>query len=320
MIKKTRRILAGARIGIFGKGGAGKSTVTVLVARTMRRLGYEVAVLDADSTNVGLPAGFGLDRPPRALVDHFGGLVFSGGAVTCPVDDPTLLPGADLSLHEIPEELVARTSDGIYLLIAGKMGHRGPGAGCDGPVSKIARDLRIHGNGEDPVTVVDFKAGFEDPARGVLTSLDWAVVVIDPTQSALQMAADMKRTIEQIQSGIPPATDHLDSPELVAVANRHYRESRIRGVLCVLNRIPDHLTELFLCEQLAENSLEAIGAIPSDPSITDAWLRGVPLDAVALEGESRRIAEGLESASRGESRPASMTRRGWRLRQSAALK
>lgn len=90
------RPLAGSRLGIFGKGGSGKSTVTVFLAGALRRMGYEVAVLDADSTNVGLGKAFGLARDPDPLLEYFGGMVFSGGPVTCPVDDP--LPLADASV------------------------------------------------------------------------------------------------------------------------------------------------------------------------------------------------------------------------------
>jgi len=42
------------RIGILGKGGSGKSTTTVLLAKAVRDSGYQVCVLDADSTNTGM--------------------------------------------------------------------------------------------------------------------------------------------------------------------------------------------------------------------------------------------------------------------------
>ena len=50
----TDKIFANKRIGILGKGESGKSTITVLLAKAFRNYGYQVCVLDADSTNVGI--------------------------------------------------------------------------------------------------------------------------------------------------------------------------------------------------------------------------------------------------------------------------
>ena len=153
--------LSGMRLGVFGKGGAGKSTVTVLIARSLREMGYSPVVIDADSSNLGLSDALGVGSGPEPLVDHFGGLVFTGGAVTCPVDDPTTLPGAELTLTELSSRYQSKSPTGIRLLVGGKMGELGPGAGCDGPIAKIARDVRIRGEGANGVTLLDFKAGMK---------------------------------------------------------------------------------------------------------------------------------------------------------------
>jgi Mrp family chromosome partitioning ATPase len=47
---------------VSGKGGVGKSSVTSMLAVTMRRAGYEVAILDADVTGPSIPKAFGLKR------------------------------------------------------------------------------------------------------------------------------------------------------------------------------------------------------------------------------------------------------------------
>ena len=61
--------LAGQRIGVFGRGGSGKSTCVVLLARALARAGYAVCVVDADSTNEGLTQAFGADKTPESLLD-----------------------------------------------------------------------------------------------------------------------------------------------------------------------------------------------------------------------------------------------------------
>jgi CO dehydrogenase nickel-insertion accessory protein CooC1 len=296
------KVLAGKHIGVFGKGGAGKSTVVVLLAHALRDHGYEVCVLDADSTNLGLHQAFGLDESPRSLLDYFGGMVFSGGRVTCPVDDPTPLPEAEISLVQLPDEYVGRNREGIVLLTAGKIGEQGPGAGCDGPISKIARDLRIRSDTDAPITLIDFKAGFEDAARGTVTSLDWAVAVVDPTTAGMQMVIHMKNMIDRIKAGELPATGHLENLGLVEMANRIFREASIKDMFVMLNRIPARETEEYMRRYLGMRNIEPIGVLHEHACIALSWLKGTPLEDTNARGEVDRIVERLETvAGKGRS-------------------
>ncbi len=290
--------LAGKRIGVVGKGGSGKSTLTILLASELRVRGYEVCILDADSTNMGLHQALGIPNPPSSLIDFFGGMVFSGGSVTCPVDDPTPLPGADISLDQLPPDYVARNPEGIILLSAGKIGDLGPGAGCDGPINKIARDLRIRTEGTPPVTLVDFKAGFEDAARGAITGLDLVIVVVDPTNAAIQMAIHMKAMVNQMKAGNPPATEHLEDPELVKLARSIFRESNITDVMAVINKVRDEEMEEYLRSELDGAGVRIIGAIHEDPSVTITWLRGTRLIGDELISETERVVDALEAADK----------------------
>ena len=132
MAEKTKA-LTGKRIGVFGKGGSGKSTAVVLLAKALGDRRYPVCILDADSTNVGLHQALGLDESPVSLMSYFGGTVFCGGTVTCPVDDPTPLAGAEISLDRLPSRYYVQTQGGMIFLTAGKIGDQGPGRGAMAP-------------------------------------------------------------------------------------------------------------------------------------------------------------------------------------------
>ena len=301
MADEGRKVLRGKRIGMVGKGGSGKSTFTVLMARELRTRGYGVCILDADSTNVGLHEALDIEKPPTSMIDYYGGMVFSGGRVTCPVDDPTPLPDAELRLTDLDSDFYAINPQGIVLLTAGKIGDLGPGAGCDGPINKIARDLRVEADDSSSVTLVDFKAGFEDSARGAVTSLDWVVVIVDPTRAAIRMAINMKQMVEQIKAGIPPATKHLETPELVAFAEKVFGESKIEDVLVILNKIKDEDMERYLRGELSKAGIEPIGTLPEDPTITLNWLEGSQLEGLGVQGNMQDIIGTLEEFAREQS-------------------
>lgn len=288
--------MKGKRIGIFGKGGAGKSTIAFLISQALQKRGYSVCVLDADSTNLGLHWVFDIQTPPKPLLDYFGGMVFNGGVVTCPVDDPTPLAEAEIDLENLDSSFYAISPSGILFLITGKIGDQGPGAGCDGPIAKIARDFRLFIQGQPPTTIVDFKAGFEDTARGVLNGFDLAIFVVDPTIVSIKMAANMKNIVRQIKAGVLPATSHLKNPELVHWANKLFSQARIKDIWFVLNKVQNKDEENFLYQKLKEEDIKPVGVIRQHDSISHAWLNGTPIKSDDAMREAHHILDKLESA------------------------
>jgi len=181
--------LRGQRILVCGKGGSGKSTLVALLAKSLAARGYGVVALDGDASNPGGLARLLLEKPaqPRPLIEFFGGREH----VECPVDDPspltrlgetTPVPEKPIRLEEIPAEYKL-AEHGITLLRVGKITRALEG--CEGPMSKVTRDLRIAG---DAVTLIDVEAGIEHFGRGVEKSIDTVVVVVDPTFESLDIA------------------------------------------------------------------------------------------------------------------------------------
>jgi CO dehydrogenase nickel-insertion accessory protein CooC1 len=130
----------------------------------------------------------------------------------------------------------------------------------------------------------------------VVTGLDWAILVVDPTGASVHMAANMKDMIDRLKAGEPPATAHMESPELAEIARRIFREATIKGVLLLLNKVDDQETESYLREKLAERGMKPIGVVRRDRSISQSWLKGEPLDVTNLEPGINQIIDELEAA------------------------
>jgi CO dehydrogenase nickel-insertion accessory protein CooC1 len=295
------RLLEGSRIGFIGRGGSGKSTVIALLAKALRRRGYAVCVLDADSTNLGLHKALGLERAPQPLMSYFGGMVFQGGRVSCPVDDPSRIAHPEIDLVELPPEYRV-TLDGVTLLQAGKLADFGIGAGCDGPMVKVARDLRVRDGGKPAVLLVDFKAGLEDSSRGALVGMDAVVVVCDPSLAGIHVAITFSGMLAARDAGSEPATAHLEEPGLAELLRRLYREWRSGIMEVVLNKVTDAETEACLREKLAAHGIEPAAVLYDSGDLRRAWLRGTELNAPVTDEALAMLAQRLEQrlASAGD--------------------
>ena len=109
------------KIEVSGKGGSGKSTLSVLLARSLAKQGYRVLLVDADESNIGLENLLGVS-PPVHLLEYLGGKKGFKEKLNqqMMMDNPAGIFSGKQAISDIPKECIA-SSDGIDMLIIGKI-------------------------------------------------------------------------------------------------------------------------------------------------------------------------------------------------------
>lgn len=173
---KSRRV---SKIAVCGKGGAGKSTVTALLAQAFTEAGYKVIVLDSDDSNTCLARMLGFNSYPRPLGEFFSG-------------QETAAPADGLNVEGLPPEFV-KNRDSISFMQTGKIYDPFQGCSCSLAESarRIVEKLVV---GEKEVLLLDTEAGVESFGRGVERNVDTVIAVVEPSYGSIELAgriADM---------------------------------------------------------------------------------------------------------------------------------
>ncbi len=183
------------KIMICGKGGSGKSTVSLLIAKVLAKK-YKTYLIDSDESNVLLPKMLGVN-PPKPLVEYLGGKksIFPKGEVN--IVNALAKAGKGIMLDKLPEEYVSTSPEGIRLITIGKVRNFGEGCAC--PLNFLTRTLlkNLMLN-ENEIVLVDTDAGIEHVGRGVEEGCDAILAVVDPTAEALMLAKILKDTFENL--------------------------------------------------------------------------------------------------------------------------
>ncbi|NOY70480.1 MAG: P-loop NTPase [Deltaproteobacteria bacterium] len=214
------------KILICGKGGSGKSTVSVLLARAFNGLGYRVLLVDADESNFGVPHLLGVDAPEN-LMDSLGGKKGFKQQLNQGLA-PDAAFGGKRRMDGIPEKCRV-DAGGILMTAVGKIHNFGEGCACPmGVLSK--RFLSSLETGENEIVIVDAEAGVEHFGRGVDGQCDLLIGVVDPTAESFLLAEKI------IEMG---AAAHRDvffilnkaEPEIEAIMRSRIDPARLLGVI-----------------------------------------------------------------------------------------
>ena len=174
---------------VCGKGGSGKSVVSVLMARALAKE-RKVLLIDSDESNILLPKLLGVE-PPKPLAEYLGdkkSVFRREGADVIKALGGT---GEGVKLGGLPPECVSTSSEGVKLVTVGKV--RSFGEGCACPFNYLTKLLlRNLVLDEKEVVLVDTDAGIEHLGRGVEEECDAILAVADPTAEALVLARGLK--------------------------------------------------------------------------------------------------------------------------------
>lgn len=178
------------KIAVCGKGGAGKSTVSALIARGLVEKGYRVLLIDADESNFGLHRLLGVEQPVD-LMESMGGKsgLKKNMGLAFREKQPVEYLSKELASADIANECIAE-SDGVRLVVMGKI--HDPGEGCACPIGVLSKNFLINLRlADDEAVVIDTEAGTEHFGRGLDACCDLILGVVDPTYESFQLGKKM---------------------------------------------------------------------------------------------------------------------------------
>lgn len=211
------------KIAVCGKGGAGKSTITALLAGALDLLGYQILVMDTDSSNGGLWRKLGMAGPALPLSN------------TAEEDPARLafLQKEPLYFSEIDDDFIQRNGS-RWLVSAGKIDD--PLLGCACTIGSYARLLIQNLTPmRRELVLTDQEAGVESFGRGIEQSCDTVLIPVEPSAESIELA----QKIQYMAEGIG-----------------------IRRIRAILNKIEDEEQEEYIRQELSDRGVRYLGTLP----------------------------------------------------------
>jgi CO dehydrogenase maturation factor len=253
------------KISVCGKGGSGKSTIVGLLANVAITRGYHVLVVDADESNSGLFRMFGFASPPTPLMELVGGK----DSLKAKMGNANILSETSIAIEDIPKQYVLQ-KDEIKFVAIGKILQSLEGCAC--PMGVLSREFLkklILQNNE--LVIVDMEAGVEHFGRGVDTSIDSVLIVIEPPLESINVGQKIHELATGM--GIKYVWGVINKPNSVDVVIRMKKELRDRNIdiagvinfntgvlnLSMEGTIPERGAAVIEAEQIMDTILSGLG-------------------------------------------------------------
>ena len=199
--KTRKRQEKGFRVVITGKGGAGKTTVTAMLARMLGRKGYKVLAVDEDP-QMNLPYALGLEAEQSdrivPLTKNLDYVEEKTGAR--PGEGWGLMLRINPNVSDVVNRFGVEGPDGVSMLIMGTVVQAATGCLCpeNALLDAVVKYINLR---EGEVILMDTQAGVEHFGRALAQGFRQAVIMTDATFNAMQVAFHSAQLANQL--GIP---------------------------------------------------------------------------------------------------------------------
>ncbi len=250
------------KVAVSGKGGVGKSTTVMLMAKALVGLGYSVLVLDTDESNPGLFRSLGFEETPKPLLSLMSRFSYNEEAE----DDTHWIMLPEIKVTDIPPAYIL-DANGMKLLMVGKIDD--PFQGCACSMADVTRgfvsQLSLQ---ENEIILIDTEAGVESFGRGVERSVDLVLSIVEPSFESMALAEKIVFMAEGMG---------------------------IDSVGALLNKVTSEEIREKMIAELEKRNVQTLGTIHFDQGVMDAGFEGIPPGNTNAGEEVKEIAQFLTS-------------------------
>lgn len=241
-------------IAIAGKGGVGKTTLCGMMIQYLgdRKKGPVLAV-DADA-NSNLNEVLGVEVE-TTLGDIREEIARAEIAVKSPI--PSGMTKADYAEFKFASAMVEE--DDYDLLVMG----RTQGKGCYCYVNGLLQAQLTKFQNSYPYIVVDNEAGMEHISRGVLPSMETAILISDCSRRGIQAVGRIAKLIEECEM----------HPKTVGL---------------IVNRAPGGVLNEGIKEEIELQGLKLLGVVPQDEMVYEYDCAGKPTTSIPADSPVKK--------------------------------
>lgn len=241
-------------IAIAGKGGVGKTTLCGMLIQYLGEKGKgPVLAVDADAnSNLNEVLGVEVDMTLGDIREEIARAEMS---TTSPI--PAGMTKADYAEYKFNSAIVEE--DDYDLLVMG----RTQGKGCYCYVNGLLQTQLAKVQNTYPVIVVDNEAGMEHISRGVLPSMETAILVSDCSRRGIQAVGRIAKLIEECE--LHPKTVGL-----------------------IVNRAPKGELNDGIKEEIELQGLNLLGVVPQDDEVYECDCAGKPTSQLPADSPVKK--------------------------------